>query len=270
MPTTPPSGTLSNPSSTPSDGPRNRPWPRTISRRWSAPSPADLAATYDQHAILARWLSDHAPEDVTNELAAASDRAHHARVAGRDGQSAEADVSALVAAQRCRDEWVMSHRDEITTWSRLDADVRRYEYRLGQVASYVQPEHVTALIGPLSERVGHAERWQSAAGAIEAYRLRWNVVGATTLGPEPADPEQRGHWDTTVALVGTAGFLTAGDICAGGSERAALAAKWEGIHTTDRERKDDFSMAQSPIPLLAPLEADEPYIDHDLDDGFGF
>ena len=79
MPTTPPSGTLSNPSSTPSDGPRNRPWPRTIFPRWSAPSPADLAATYDQHASLARWLSDHAPEDVTNELAAASDRAYHAR-----------------------------------------------------------------------------------------------------------------------------------------------------------------------------------------------
>ncbi len=53
---------------------------------WSAPSPADLAATYRQHATLARWLCDQAPPDVTDELAAASDRAHHARVAGRDTQ----------------------------------------------------------------------------------------------------------------------------------------------------------------------------------------
>ena len=53
------------------------------------------------------------------------------------------------------------HRDEITTWSRLDRDVRRYEYRLGQAASYTQPEHVTALLGPLPERIGHVERWQT-------------------------------------------------------------------------------------------------------------
>ena len=123
----------------------------------------------------------------------------------------EADVSALVARQRRRDEWVASHRDEITAWSRLERDVRRYEYRLGQAASYTQPEHVTALLGPLPERVGHVERWQSAAGAIEAYRTRWNIAGPAALGPEPADPEQRAHWDKTVAMVGAAGFLTAGD-----------------------------------------------------------
>jgi hypothetical protein len=34
----------------------------------------------------------------------------------------------------------------------------RYQYRLGQAASYTQPEHITAFLGPLPERVGQVER----------------------------------------------------------------------------------------------------------------
>jgi len=148
------------------------------------------------------------------------------------------------------------------------ATVRRYEYRLGQAASYTQPEHVTALLGPLPERVGHVERWQSAAGSIEAYRTRWSINGPVTLGPEPADPEQRAHWDTTVAMVGAAGFLNARDTREGGSERASLATRWENLHTANREPDDDRSIAESPIPSPASLWTDEPDLDYGLDDGF--
>jgi hypothetical protein len=236
--------------------------------QWPAPSPDDLVATYDQHAILARWLCDQAAPDVTDALAAASDRAHHARVAGRDAQSAKADVSALVARQRRRDEWIAVHRDEITAWCRLDGDVRRYEYRLGQAASYTQPEHVTSLLGPLPERVGPVEKWQSAAGAIEAYRTRWKIAGPATLGPEPADPEQRAHWDKTVAMVGTAGFLTAGDTREGGSERASLATRWENIHAASHQGDDDRSVGGATIRSPASLWSDEPDFDNGLDDGF--
>ncbi len=231
---------------------------------WSVPSPVD----YAQHATLARWLIDQAPPDVADELAAASDRAHKARVAGRDARSAEADVSALVAGQRRHDDWVAVHRDAITTWARLDGDVRRYEYRLGQAASYTQPEHVTALLGPLPERVGNVERWQRAGGAIEAYRTRWSIDGPATLGPEPADPEQRAHWDKTVAMVGTAGFLTAGDTREGGSERASLATRWANIHTANHQGDDNRSVAEGTIPSLATLWSDEPDFDSGLDDGF--
>jgi hypothetical protein len=238
-------------------------------RQWPVPSPDDLAAAYRHHATLARWLCDQAAPDVTDELAAASDRAHQARIDGRDARSAQADVAALVAEQRRRDEWVASHRDEITAWSRLEKDVRRYEYRLGQAAGYTQPEHVTGLLGPLPERVGHVERWQSAAGAIEAYRTRWKIAGPTTLGPEPADPEQRAHWDRTVALVGAAGFLTAvGDVREGGSEWASLATRWENLHTVNREPNDDRSIVRSPIPSRASFWTDEPDLDYGLDDRF--
>jgi len=235
---------------------------------WPAISTGELAATYHRHATMTRWLCDQAPLDVTDELAAASDRAHYARVAGQDTRSALTDVSALVAAQRRRNDWVASHRDEITTWYHLERDVRHYEYRLGQAASYTQPEHVSSLLGPLPERVLHVERWQCAAGAIEAYRTRWNITGSATLGLEPADPEQRAHWDKTVAIVGTAGFLAAGDTRATGSERASLATRWENIHTANRERDDDLSIAGSPALSPASLWPDEPDVDHGLDGGF--
>ena len=162
-----------------------------------------------------------------------------------------------------------SHRDEIATWSRLDRDVRRYEYRLGQAASYAQPEHVTALLGPLPERVGHAERWQTAAGAIEAYRTRWSIAGSATLGPEPADPEQRAHWDRTVAIVGTAGFLAAGDTREGGSERTSLATRWDNAHKAIGQTVDDSPPPHSRIPSPAPLSSNESDLDYGFDNGFG-
>ena len=238
--------------------------------QWSAPPSDDLAATYVQHATLARWLCDHAPPDVTAALAAASDRAHHARVVDRDTQSAEADVSALVARQRHRDEWVASHRDEITTWFRLERDVRRYEYRLGQAAGFTQPEHISSLLGPLPERVGHVERWQRAAGAIEAYRTRWSVAGPAALGPEPVGPEQRAHWDKTVAIVGATGFFSSGETRQGGSEQASLDTRWESIHAANRQRDNDFNIQRPSVPSLASLSRDEPDLDGGFDNGFGF
>jgi hypothetical protein len=72
--------------------------------QWPASSRDDLSAIYHRHATVARWLADQAPPDVTDALAAASDRAHSARVSGRETRSAEADVSALVARQRSRDD----------------------------------------------------------------------------------------------------------------------------------------------------------------------
>ena len=70
--------------------------------------------------------------------------------------------------------WVR-HQAEIERWSQLDRDLRRHEYRLGQAAAYSHPDHTAAVLGPLPERITGVERWQSAAGAIEAYRARWSV-----------------------------------------------------------------------------------------------
>ncbi|MGD0255919.1 MAG: MobF family relaxase, partial [Acidimicrobiales bacterium] len=206
---------------------------------WASLSPDGLDATYRQHATLGRWLTDHAPADVTDQLAAASGRTQHARATGRDAHAALEDLSVFAAAQRRRNEWVVRHQDEITTWSQLDRAVRRNEYCLGQAASYSRPEHVTALLGFLPERITEVERWQAAAGAIEAYRTRWNVTGMASIGPEPSDPEQLAHWKKTVAAIGMAGFLSPGESPGVESEREVLASHWEGVQATDRLQEDD-------------------------------
>jgi hypothetical protein len=95
---------------------------------------------------------------------------------------------------------------------------------------------VTDLIGPLPDRLAATERWQAAAGAIEAYRSRWNVTGTATIGAEPTDPEQREHWRTTVATVGAAGFLNDGGSPGNGSEREGLASRWEAMRQADMAR----------------------------------
>ena len=236
---------------------------------WPAISPDELAATYRQHATLGQWLREHAPADVTDQLAAASDRTRHAQATGRDTHGALTELSAVAAEQRRRNAWVAHHRDEITTWSDLDRAVRRTEYRLGQVATYTRPEHVTALLGSLPERITEVERWQTAAGAIEAYRTRWNITGTTTVGPEPTDPEQRSHWVKTVATVGAAGFLNPGGSHKAGTEWASLATRWENIHAVNQQRDDDRHVEWAKVPSPASLWLDEPDLDLGFDDGLG-
>lgn len=183
---------------------------------WPTLSPEELSSTYARHATLGRSIAEHAPPDVTDELAAAFDRQQDDRASAQAGQWGTSDPSVLAEAQRRRNQWAARHRDEITTWSQLDGTVRRYEYRLAQAASYSRPEYLTRFLAPLPESITATERWQAAAGAIEGYRTRFDVTSPQALGPEPGDPEQRAHWQNTIATVGSAGFLNPdGSECAG-------------------------------------------------------
>jgi conjugative relaxase-like TrwC/TraI family protein len=173
---------------------------------WSALSQNELDAAYREHAALGRWIAEHAPADVTRQLADAYIRTVDDSGVGLADPRAQDNVKELVASQRQRELWVATHRTEIATWSQLDQDLRRHEYRLGQAAGYSQPDHTMKALGPLPERITEVERWQSAAGAIEAYRVRWGLDTAEALGPEPVDPEQRAHWEQAVGVIESAGF----------------------------------------------------------------
>ena len=202
----------------------------------TVPVPDDLATIFHEHAVLGAWLHDHVPTDVTDQLAAAMLRDQRARLTFRNQAAAAHDLARWAAAQRVRNQWVDRHQEEIARWSRMEGVLRQYEYRLGRAAAYTSPSHVTDLLGPLPDRLAATERWQAAAGAIEAYRSRWNVTGATSIGPEPTDPEQRDHWRTTVASMGAAGFLNDLGSPGHGSERGSLASRWEAMREADRTR----------------------------------
>jgi hypothetical protein len=165
----------------------------------------NLDAAFREHGSLGSWLVAHAPADVTPDLADANLRLdaralEGGRLGGHHG------TATLVAAQRRHDAWVGRHKSEIAQWFALDRQLRHHEYRLGQAAAYTRPEHLAALLGPLPERISEMERWQSAAGAIETYRARWNVTSSEPLGPEPGDAEQRAHWYRAHVALGRAGF----------------------------------------------------------------
>ena len=199
---------------------------------WPAVSSSDLDAAYREHASLGQWMAENAPPDVTRELADAYVATVDEAGVGHTDPQAQDHVKELQAAQREREAWVTAHRTDIATWSRLDQDIQRYEYRLGQAASFSPPSHTTASLGSLPNRITEVERWQSAAGAIEAYRLRWGVDAPTAIGPEPQDPEQRAHWQNTFDVVESAssGLPGAwGD--PDGTERAELLEMLEQIRS---------------------------------------
>jgi hypothetical protein len=235
---------------------------------WPTGSPDDIASTYHEHARLGQWLTEHAPAAVTEQLVAAYERTQSTHSAGQVAHEALADLSSLAAEQRSRNEWVAAHRDDITTWTRLDKDLARHEYRLGQATAYSPAEHTTTVLGPLPERKSGVERWQSAAGAIEAYRACWNVTGADALGPEPSDPEQRDHWQRAVGVIESAGFTEPGSSDRT-SDAAWLSSLWDRVHALNAARSDtalDVTSIPDPPHYSRSRDRDS---GRDLGGGFG-
>ena len=235
---------------------------------WPAVSADDFASAYREQASLGRWIADHAPADVARQLADAYLRRLDALSGEHARTRAEADVRTLAAAQRRRDAWVGNHQAEIERWSQLDRGLRRHEYRLGQAAAYSRPDHTAAVLGPLPERISRVERWQCAAGAIEAYRTRWSVATVDALGPEPFEPEQHAHWQRAVGAIGSAGFV-APDGPGSGPDEAWLSSMWDRVHALDSALPDtDCDVPSMPEPPQLAWSRD---LDsgHDLGGGFG-
>jgi conjugative relaxase-like TrwC/TraI family protein len=223
---------------------------------WPTVMSEDLDAAFREHASLGQWIADHAPGDVTRQLADVYLRPLDASSAEQSRPRADDDVKTLVAAQRRREAWITAHRTEIETWSRLDRDLRRHEYRLGQAAAYSQPDHTTAALGSLPERITGVERWQSAAGVIEAYRSRWGVDTSDALGPEPLDPEQRVHWQRAVDVIESAGFTTLGS-SDGELDQPWLSSMWDRLHALDtawsEAARSDGELDVVPLPEPPPF-----------------
>ena len=112
-PTTSPSATPSSPSSTPCPRTGNRPWPGTRLPTWPTVTSEDLDAAFREHATLGQWIADHAPADVTRQLADAYLRPLDTSSAEQSRSGADDDVKTLLAAQRRREAWVSRspHRD---------------------------------------------------------------------------------------------------------------------------------------------------------------
>ena len=202
---------------------------------WPSVSVEEIAVAYRERASLEKWIADHAPPDAVLQLADTSFGAVDSdeRVRTR----AQGDVTNSDAAKRRLAAWAVRHQAEIEMWSELEHELRRHEYRLGQAAAYSQPEHTVALLGPLPEHISGAERWQFAAGVIEAYRVRWNVTDADALGPEPVDPEQHAHWQRALSALGSAGLA---EPCGPGEgpDEAWVSSLWDRVHALDDERHE--------------------------------
>lgn len=235
---------------------------------WPTVSSEDLDAAFREHTTLGQWIADHAPADVTRQLADAYLRPLDTSGAEQSRSGVDADVQTLLAAQRRREAWVGRHAMEIETWSRLDQDLRRHQYRLGQAAAYSQPDHTTAALGPLPERIAGVEQWQSAAGVIEAYRIRWGVDTSDALGPEPLDPEKRAHWQSAVGVIESAGFSAPGS-SDGKLDQLWLSSLWnrmDALNAAWAEATRDVSPLREPPPFSWARDSDS---GRDLGDGFG-
>lgn len=233
---------------------------------WPSVSVEEFAAAYREHASVGKWIADHAPPDFDRRLADSSLR--HLDGPEHFGFRAHGEVTNLDATQRRHVAWAGRHQAEIGQWTQLEQDLRRHEYRLGQAAAYSQPEYTVATLGPLPERISGAERWQFAAGAIESYRVRWNVTDTDALGPEPLDPERRAHWERALSTLGSAGL---GAACGPreGPDEAWLRLLWDRVHVLDTSptaQASDVAFMSEAGPFASIGDVD---VGQNFDDGFG-
>lgn len=235
---------------------------------WPLVTPENLDAAYREHASLRTWLAEQATVDTARGFADACTGQFDVLALGGDRPAVRDERVGLIAPQLGQDEWVRRYQSKVTRWSELDRELRRHEYRLGQAAAYTRPEHITAFLGPLPERIREIERWHSAAGAIQTYRTRWGVSGPEPLGKEPVGPEQRSHWRSTLEVVRSAGFTpltepgvrTVQPSLSSMWERVdALGARGPGVAPNPPRTSDD-----RPLPWGRDAEPER-----DLDDGFG-
>ncbi len=169
---------------------------------WPSVAADDFASLYHEHASLGNWIRNRA--------------------------GAEATPGDSVLPRRRLD-------SSIERWSELDEILQRHEYGLGQAVAYRQPEHAVVALGPLPERIDGAERWQSAAGAMEAYRIRWNITGTDAVGPEPRDPQQRTHWQRATDALTWAGSA-ASSRRNSGTTQPSITSLWDRVQALDAER----------------------------------
>ena len=96
-------------------------------------------------------------------------------------------------------------KDTLARYDEATGTLRLHARQLGQQAVITRPPHVTKALGdppllPQAER-----RWIGAAGAIEAYRERWEITGDSTLGTgrvtDPAQTQDRERVERIIEAV---------------------------------------------------------------------
>lgn len=99
-----------------------------------------------------------------------------------------------LAAQMVTEAHGEAKRVDKDTLARYDAatgTLRLHARQLGQQAVITRPPHVVKALGDPPLLPGAERRWIGAAGAIDAYRERWEITGDSTLGTERVtDPTQ--------------------------------------------------------------------------------
>lgn len=168
---------------------------QTLATDTAAPTLAALTAEHDRLAVTVIAAT---PPDPAGRLAELD--AQLARVATtgtswaeRDRTHLAADREALVAAVAARQRWLEAHAGDLARFQQLEQMIGERHRQIEKDVVSKRPAHVVALLGPIPARAARPARdaWVVAAARLEAYRERWQIIGADPLGPRPDDIEQR-------------------------------------------------------------------------------
>ncbi len=90
-------------------------------------------------------------------------------------------------------EWAKSHADILGRHQEITDMLVDHARQMGQEAVLTRPEHLVALLGEPPVLASSERRWITAAGAVEAYRERWDVgvEDFAHSGEGPASDEQQ-------------------------------------------------------------------------------
>jgi len=104
----------------------------------------------------------------------------------------DAHMDRLDQRQQNSSEW---GEPELVRYAAITYELERRD-RVQHLALLIDPPaHLTAVLGPVPERLDARERWQQTAGRIERYRDHYGITDPEqALGENPQDLRQRSDW----------------------------------------------------------------------------
>ena len=236
---------------------------------WPTVSADDLAAAYREHATLGQWLADHAPADVTRQLADAYLRAPRhveCRTCPARSRGRRDDPRRRATATRGVGEGVTKPRSRPGPgWTATSGVTSTGSAKPPPTANRTTRRPCSARF-PSASPVSNGG--SPRPGPSRPIGPAGTSPTADALGPEPLDPEQRAHWQRAVGVIGAAGFESPARRVER-PDQAWLSSLWDRVHALDGSPLGsvcDMTPVPEPAPLVWSRDVD---FEHDLDEGLG-
>ena len=147
---------------------------------------------------LPRLRGRHPRAHLEHELRAAGEAEQRAHQQLQESQQA---LVRLTVEEQARTDWHEGHRGQVDRLVHLNEMIRNRTELAGRAAEIERPAQIVAVLGELPLDPEARTTWRQAAGAIESYRVRWQVESRELFDDRQRPSDQQTHLNHVLDLI---------------------------------------------------------------------